>query len=47
MIPRDSEHFQMLKVNNNILNESLIIHMQNLLYKNIKRRKEEHASWNI
>ena len=47
MIQRDYEHFQVLKANTNRLKESPIIHMQNLLNKDIKRRKEEHAIWNI
>ena len=42
MIPRQHEHFQVLKANTNRFKESSIIYMQNQLNNDIKRRIEEN-----
>ena len=47
MIPRQFEHFQVLKTNTKRFKESPIVHMQNLLNNDKKRRMEENDFWNI
>ena len=47
MIPQQVEHFQVLKTNSKRFKESPIVHMQNILNNDIKRRMEENDLWNI
>ena len=47
MIPQQVEHFQVLKTNTKRFKESPIVHMQNILNNDIKRRMEKNNLWNI
>ena len=47
MIPRHYEHFQVFKANTDRYRESPIIHMQNQLNNDIKRRLEQDKLWKI
>lgn len=47
MYTRDEDHFNVLHANTNRYKDSPIIYMQNILNREIRRRRNENMLWNI